>query len=65
MKQVDKILEKVHIDLYNSFQIKSSHGNKYMLTITDQYTRFEWGVFRSYKKDLVKCIKIWCDKIGK
>lgn len=63
MKQVGKILEKVHMDLCGPFQTKSFNGNKYMLTITDQYTKFKWAIFRSQKKDLVKYIKLWCGKV--
>lgn len=36
-----------------------------MLTITDQYTKFKWAILKCHEKFLVKCMKIWCDKVEK
>ena len=65
MKEVSRALERVHMDLCDPFRTRSWHGNVYMLTITDQFTKFVWTLFRKDKKNLVYHIKKWCVQVDK
>ncbi|KAI0993527.1 hypothetical protein K3495_g14657, partial [Podosphaera aphanis] len=65
MRDVSRPLERVHIDLCGPFRTRSWHGKRYMLTITDQFTKFKWAFFQRDKKDIVKQIKKWHVKVEK
>ncbi|KAI1005270.1 hypothetical protein K3495_g2950 [Podosphaera aphanis] len=59
MKEVSRPLERVDIDLCGPFLTRSWHGKRYMLTVTDQLTRFKWVIFQRDKKEIVNQIKKW------
>ncbi|KAI1000225.1 hypothetical protein K3495_g7973 [Podosphaera aphanis] len=62
MREVSTALERIHMDICGPFRTKSWHGNIYMLTIIDQYTKFKWGFFRNSKKNIAGCLEKWCQR---
>lgn len=44
-------LELIHIHLYGPSSIESINGNKYILVIVDDFSRFTWVYFLRHKSD--------------
>ncbi|GKA00219.1 retrovirus-related pol polyprotein from transposon TNT 1-94 [Tanacetum coccineum] len=51
----------LHMDVYGSMRVESINGEKYMLVIVDDYSRFTWVKFLRSKDEapdaIIKCIK--------
>jgi len=56
------IFELVHLDIVGPVQ-ESLHGNKYFLTILDDYSRFGWVYFLEGKNDTFNKFHIWTNEI--
>jgi len=54
--------ELIHMDLVGPIT-ESLYGNKYILTILDDYTRFNWAYFMPNKSDTYDCFITWYNKI--
>jgi len=60
--ETSSILEKIHMDLIGPIQ-ESVHGNKYILTILDDYSRYGWTLFLQNKSDTFNTFHNWYLKI--
>ena len=52
-----KILELIHSDLCGPMQVNSSGGSRYMLTLTDDFSRFTHVYFLKKKSDVLEKFK--------
>ena len=50
-------LEMLHMDLFGPSQVKSFEGNYYGLVIVDDYSRFTWTLFLTFKSETYKAFK--------
>jgi hypothetical protein len=52
-----KAFELLHMDLFGPITYTSIGGNKYDLTIVDDFTRYTWVAFLVYKSDVFETFK--------
>ena len=50
------ILNRLHDDLKGPIEVSTLNGNRYVLTITDEFSRKVWIVLLQYKSDATKHI---------
>ncbi|GKC95571.1 retrovirus-related pol polyprotein from transposon TNT 1-94, partial [Tanacetum coccineum] len=50
-KTINTIIEVLHMDLCGPMRVQSINGNKYILVIVDDYSRFTWVKFLRSKDD--------------
>lgn len=58
MRTVSVLLECLHVDVYGPTE-KSILGNRYMMTITDQYSKMIWVFFTKDKKKFIEIFETW------
>ncbi len=58
MRTVSVLLECLHVDVYGPTE-KSILGNRYMMTITDQYSKMIWVFFTKDKKEFIEIFETW------
>lgn len=60
------VLDLVHTDLWGPSRVSSLSGNRYMMTITDDWSRYSRVYFLKYKSEALetfKAYKAWSEKL--
>ena len=56
---IDKPLELIHMDLCGPMRTPSRAGNRYILVIVDDFSRFTWTIFLSSKNEVFDEFMVW------
>ncbi|XP_075109020.1 uncharacterized protein LOC142180827 [Nicotiana tabacum] len=56
-------LQLLHMDLFGPTRTASIGGKRYAFVIVDDYSRFTWVIFLSYKDEVLKNFKSFCKKV--
>jgi transposase InsO family protein len=54
---ISRVLELLHMDLFEPTTYKSLSGNLYCLVIVDDYSRYTWTFFLHDKSEVATCFK--------
>ena len=57
-----RVLELLHMDLFEPTIYKSLGGNLYCLVIVDDYSRYTWVFFLHDKSEVASCFKEVCQE---
>ena len=63
MRSVSAPLGRVHMDLWGPISHHSKQGNRYILSITDQYTGMIWMYFLTNKSQAKGKVREWIDTV--
>jgi len=47
----------IHVDVWGPYSLSSIHGQKYFLTIVDDYSRYTWVFPLKQKSEVVKILE--------